>query len=156
MAEDAKKKAADDKAALEKLQTTQRERATGKPTPTQEELNAHSQGGTVTGAEHEADGSAVEAQLTTEELPKVQAQQREKATGKPTPTQKELDAHNTGEAAAKLEADGSTAEGDVTKELEAHKPAGGGYSTRTMHPAASGPPPAPASGRRGTASHASE
>jgi len=92
MAEDAKKKAADEKAALAKVQSTQRERATGKPTPTQEEL----------------------------------------------------DAAMTGES-VKLEPDGSAVEGDLNvkhKDLEASKPHGG-YDTRAM---------APATGRRAPAS----
>lgn len=90
--EEAKKKAADEKAALAKVQTTQRASATGKPTPTQEELDAANLG--VPLPEHEPDGSAVE-----------------------------------GDPAAKQ------------KELEAHKPSGG-YDTRAMAPSAARRAPA--------------
>lgn len=134
MAEDVKKKNAEEKAAREKLQSEQRARATGKPTPTQEEMDAHSAGASI--LEHEADGSAPEVQVTAtaEEVAKVQNVQRERAVGKPTPTQKEIDTHQTGATPVKLEPDGSAVEGEVAKELEAHKPTGG-YQTRTMAPA---------------------
>lgn len=82
---------------------------------------------------------------------KMQAEQRQRATGKPTPTQEELDAANSGETATEHEADGSAVEGEVAKQLEANKPAAG-YETRAMPAAPAGRTHQPAGRSHPTAS----
>jgi len=88
----------------------------------------------MTTTTHEADAAKKKAADEREKRQKAQQEQQERlAKQRPTPTQDENDRRALGETFTEHEDDGSGPDPNATRQVEAAKPAGGGYGTRSMH-----------------------
>jgi len=82
----------------------------------------------------EADAVKKKAADEREKREKAQREQQERlAKMRPTPTQDENDRRALGETFTEHADDGSGPDPNATRQVEATKPAGGGYATRSVH-----------------------